>query len=101
MLIQRPSSVRGARYSGCAGSRQDWQLCQNTTKTQAGPAPDLSLLRMALAVNFRKVVHSALTENSEVAKHQRFAENRMDIHKNAPLTPKVERRWCAVLLTEG
>jgi transposase-like protein len=26
--------------------------------------------------------------NAEVAKHQRFAENRMDTHKNAPLTPK-------------
>src|SRR5262245_2625356 len=26
--------------------------------------------------------------NAEVAKHQRFAEDRMDTHKNAPLTPK-------------
>jgi len=39
-------------------------------------------------VAFQEVVHSALTGNSEVAKHQRFAENRMDTHKNAPLTPK-------------
>jgi len=39
-------------------------------------------------VSFQEVVHSALTGNSEVAKHQRFAENRMDTHKNAPLTPK-------------
>jgi transposase len=39
-------------------------------------------------VNFQEVVHSALIANAEVAKHQRFAENRMDTHKNAPLTPK-------------
>jgi hypothetical protein len=39
-------------------------------------------------VNFQEVVHSALIVNAEVAKHQRFAENRMDTHKNAPLTPK-------------
>ena len=44
--------------------------------------------RVALGVSFQEVVHSALTGNSEVAKHQRFAENRMDTHKNAPLTPK-------------
>ena len=42
----------------------------------------------ALAVSFQEVVHSALAGNSEVAKHQRFAENRMDTHKNAPMTPK-------------
>jgi transposase len=39
-------------------------------------------------VNFQEVVHSALTGNSEVAKHQRFAESRTDVHENAPLTPK-------------
>jgi transposase InsO family protein len=39
-------------------------------------------------VNFQEVVHSALTVNAEVAKRQRFAENRMDTHKNAHLTPK-------------
>lgn len=39
-------------------------------------------------MDFQEVVHSALTGNSEVAKHQRFAENRMDTHKNALLTPK-------------
>jgi hypothetical protein len=35
-----------------------------------------------------EVVHSALTGNSEVAKHQRSAENRMETHKNAALTPE-------------
>jgi hypothetical protein len=39
-------------------------------------------------VGLQEVVHSALTGNSEVANHQRFAENRMDTHKNASLTPK-------------
>jgi hypothetical protein len=39
-------------------------------------------------VNFQEVVHSVLAVNAEVAKQQRFAENRMDTHKNAPLTPK-------------
>ena len=39
-------------------------------------------------MNFQEVVHSVPTVNAEVAKQQRFAEDRMDIHKNAPLTPK-------------
>jgi hypothetical protein len=43
---------------------------------------------LRLVVSFQEVVHSALTGNSEVAKHLRFAENRMDTHKNAPLTPR-------------
>src|SRR5262249_58736789 len=40
-----------------------------------------------LAVNFREVVHSVRTGNADVAKPQRFAEDRMDTHKNARLTP--------------
>src|SRR6516164_3389343 len=40
------------------------------------------------AVNFREVVHSVRTGNADVAKLQRFAEDRMDTHKNARLTPK-------------
>ncbi len=54
----------------------------------------------ALDVGFQEVVHSALTGNSEVAKHQRFAENRMDTHKNAPLTPK-GREAMVRSVTEG
>ena len=42
----------------------------------------------ALAVNFQEVVHSVRTGNADVAKPQRFAEDRMDTHKNARLTPK-------------
>src|SRR5215813_4896678 len=44
--------------------------------------------RASLAVNFREVVHSVRTGNADVAKPQRFAEDRMDTHKNARLTPK-------------
>jgi DNA-binding NarL/FixJ family response regulator len=39
-------------------------------------------------VNFQEVVHSALAGNAAVARHKRFAEDRMDSHKNARLTPK-------------
>ena len=42
----------------------------------------------ALGLSFREIVHSDLTGNSEVAKHRQFSEDRMDTHKNAPLTPK-------------
>ena len=45
-------------------------------------------MHYALAVNFQEVVHSVLTGNADVAKQKRFAENRMDSHKNARLTPK-------------
>ena len=41
-----------------------------------------------LDVNFQEVVHSVLTGNADVAKQKRFAEDRMDSHKNARLTPK-------------
>jgi len=43
----------------------------------------------ALDVNFQEVIHSVNsihTGNADVAKCQRFAENRMDTHKNARLT---------------
>jgi hypothetical protein len=40
-----------------------------------------------LVVNFQEVVHSARTGNADVAKPQRFAEDRMDTHKN-DLLPK-------------
>jgi len=55
----------------------------------------------SLDVSFQEVVHSALTGNSEVAKHQRFAENRMDIHKNAPLTPKGRERMVRSVVEGG
>src|SRR2546430_3110440 len=43
---------------------------------------------VGLDVNFQEVVHSIRTGNADVAKPQRFAEDRMDTHKNARLTPK-------------
>jgi hypothetical protein len=42
-------------------------------------------------VSFQEVVHSAPTVNADVAKHTVIRGGRMDTHKNAPLTPKVER----------
>ena len=41
-----------------------------------------------MTVSFQEVVYSALKGNSEVAKHPRFSENRMETHENARLTPK-------------
>jgi hypothetical protein len=41
-----------------------------------------------LDVNFREVVHSVLDGNADVARPKRFAEDRLDMHKNARLTPK-------------
>ena len=42
----------------------------------------------ALDVSFQEAVHSVSFVNTEVAKRRRFAGNRMDAHKNAPLTPR-------------
>jgi hypothetical protein len=39
-------------------------------------------------VVFQEVVHPIRTEEAEVAKFQCSTEDRMDVHKNAPLTPK-------------
>jgi transposase-like protein len=39
-------------------------------------------------VVFQEVVHPIRTEEAEVAKLQCSTEDRMDVHKNAPLTPK-------------
>jgi transposase InsO family protein len=39
-------------------------------------------------VNFQEVVHSVRTGNVDVARQKRFAEDRMDTHQNARLTPK-------------
>lgn len=41
-----------------------------------------------LDVNFQEVVHSVPAGETEVAKLQLKGENRMDVHKNARLTPK-------------
>lgn len=61
--------------------------------------PD-SLRSSGLAVNFQEVVHSAQAVNADVAKPQRFAEDRMDTHKNARLTPK-GREAMVLAVVEG
>jgi transposase InsO family protein len=46
------------------------------------------MLQQELDVNFQEVVHSVPAGKADVARQKRFAEDRMDTHKNAPLTPK-------------
>src|SRR5215813_12227940 len=55
----------------------------------------------ALAVNFQEVVHSAQAVNADVAKPQRFAEDRMDTHKNARLTPKGREEMVRAVVDGG
>lgn len=52
-------------------------------------------------MNFQEVVHSVLTVNAEVAKQKRFAEDRMDSHKNARLTPKGREAMVRAVVDRG
>jgi transposase InsO family protein len=52
-------------------------------------------------VSFQEVVHSVQAVNAEVAKHQRFAENRMDTHQNARLTPKGREEMVRTVIEGG
>src|SRR5215472_7041479 len=54
-----------------------------------------------LAVNFREVVHSVRTGDADVGKPQRFAEDRMDTHKNARLTPKGREEMVRAVVDRG
>src|SRR6202140_460540 len=45
-------------------------------------------VNLTLDVVFQEVVHPIRTEEAEVAKLQCSREDQMDVHKNAPLTPK-------------
>jgi hypothetical protein len=54
-----------------------------------------------LDVNFQEVVHSAQTENADVGKQKRFAEDRMDTHKNARLTPKGREEMVRAVVEGG
>src|SRR5215472_10137378 len=65
--------------------------------THIGTAPSFR----QLDVNFQEVVHSVLAVNAEVAKQQRFAENRMDTHKNARLTPKGREEMVRAVVDGG
>jgi transposase InsO family protein len=58
-------------------------------------------IKHALDVNFQEVVHSVLTGNADVAKQKRFAENRMDTHKNARLTPKGREAMVGAVVDSG
>src|SRR6266436_10095943 len=63
--------------------------------------PDSTNPGCALGVNFQEVVHSARTGNADVAKPQRFAEDRMDTHKNARLTPKGREEMVRAVVDRG
>jgi transposase InsO family protein len=52
-------------------------------------------------VNFQEVVHSIQAVNADVAKQKRFAENRMDTHKNAHLTPKGREAMVRAVVDSG
>src|SRR5262249_24419901 len=65
------------------------------------PRPAAARRDRALDVNFQEVVHSAQVVNAEVAKHQRFAEDRMDTHKNARLTPKGREQMVRAVVDGG
>ena len=52
-------------------------------------------------MNFQEVVHSVLTGNADVAKQKRFAEDRMDTHKNARLTPKGREEMVRAVVEAG
>jgi transposase InsO family protein len=52
-------------------------------------------------VSFQEVVHSALAVNADVAKQKRFAEDRMDTHKNACLTPKGREEMVRAVVEGG
>jgi hypothetical protein len=62
-------------------------------------SPNLGSYR--LDVNFQEVVHSAQTENADVGKQKRFAEDRMDTHKNACLTPKGREEMVRAVVEGG
>jgi transposase InsO family protein len=52
-------------------------------------------------VNFQEVVHSAQARNADVARQKRFAEDRMDTHKNAHLTPKGREQMVRAVMDSG
>src|SRR5215468_1365280 len=87
--------------TSCSSSLFEHDLRANAFRVCREGKPVSTFPDHALAVSFQEVVHSALTGNSEVAKHQRFAENRMDTHKNAPLTPKGREAMVRSVVEEG
>jgi hypothetical protein len=66
-----------------AGGRASTGQREPTTGLQ--PVP-LAVERQV--VNFQEVVDSVRTGNADFAKHSGSPEDRMDVHEDAPLTPK-------------
>jgi leucine-zipper of insertion element IS481 len=78
-VFPRPQRRSGLQRDLCAGI---------PAERHGDRASHELLLAPRLDVTFQEVVHSAQAVNADVGKQQRFAEDRMDTHKNAPLTPK-------------
>src|SRR6516165_816277 len=107
---RRWGRVRAVRYGHKADCRRRPQrkrvcreiLAECAARPQTGhsPAPE-ARPEAKLAVNFREVVHSVRTGNADVAKPQRFAEDRMDTHKNARLTPKGREEMVRAVVDHG
>jgi len=79
---------------------------QGTACWHKGQSPEIlsqarGYFERALAVNFQEVVHSAQIVNADVATTKRFAEDRMDTHKNARLTPKGREEMVRAVVDKG
>jgi len=64
-------------------------------------APISHFFNSLLDVNFQEVVHSVRAGNADVARRKRFAEDRMDTHKNARLTPKGREQMVRAVVDGG
>src|SRR5437879_13918586 len=62
--------------------------CGSYASVGRGQAALWTTSRNFCRVNFQEVVHSVPAGNADVARQKRFAEDRMDTHKNARLTSK-------------
>src|SRR5262249_21737068 len=94
-LLRRERTRRKAAAPSGAPITKGWIPMTTVVASRAGSA------RASLAVNFREVVHSVRTGNADVAKPQRFAEDRMDTHKNARLTPKGREEMVRAVVDRG
>src|SRR5262249_49144245 len=96
---RRASPSWNCRTSGKASRTPKKNTNASSRKSSTVPTPTRS--ERALDVNFQEVVHSAQAVNADVAKPQRFAEDRMDTHKNARLTPKGREEMVRAVVDGG
>src|SRR4030095_15567964 len=70
-------------------------------KDMVGACPQRAASDCLLDVNFQEVVHSVPAGNADVARQKRFAEDRMDTHKNARLTSKGREQMVRAVVEGG